>query len=370
MPFNLAGVTQGTAAGWLTQESLLATTQLFVERYLSSYPLLSLFKTVTHDSKKLIIQQLINILGTGKLTAKPESGFRLDPQMFTEKLVQPFFDQYIIDLDDDQLLSLQDPLSRVSVVPGTVEAAVRSLNGQMSYHIETMLRTLHTIIAGMLSTAGGYTLTTRDGVEHLIDWGFKTSIFDADWRTGSTDVLTEFGRMKQKFRRLNQGKDPNAYVFPGNFHNQFLLANDELRQNFIVRFPEIMRAVLPTLEIPLSTDQRSQSPRIIIINDAIVDEDSAPATGTDADLVDVWPGNIFAMAYVDEMDNNFVLNTVRTQDNDFKGGWSTRFFREENPPSAHVRLSHNYIPSFGRPERVMICKVSATDAESLPDDIT
>lgn len=365
----LQGNTQGTAAGWLTRENLIGLQELFNEKFLSQYPLLSLFETATHDSKKMVIETMIHLLQTGVLTARPEAGRRLDPTMLSKRLIQPFFDQYILDLEDDQAVSLMLPGSG-GVTPSALEQAVRKLTSGVGTHIETYWRTLHKIIAGIMSTPGGYTLTTADGVEHSIDWGFPTSIYSADWATTSTDVLTDFGRMKRKFKRLNQGRDANFYVFPGNFHNQYLLANTELREAFIVRHPEIMRAVIPTLELPQGDGDRSaKPPRIIIVDDAVIDESSSAATGTDDDLVDVWPRNIFGIGYSDSIDDNFKLNTVRTIDNEFKGGLSTTLFREENPPSYHIRVSGNHVPSWANPNRYMICKVSASATEVTIADI-
>lgn len=370
--FTFQGKSRGTAAGWLTDEELISLQNQFTEKYISAFPLLSLFRQEVHSSNHLIIQKMTKILGVGKQTARPEPGRRLDLDMIERVMVETFFDQYILEFDGIQHMSLTNPSGAMAIAgEDGLRAALRYLTNGVGQYVETYMRTLHLLVAGIMSTPNGYTLTTADGVEHDINWGFQTSTYGADWETASTDVLSEFAGMLYKFTKRNQGRKPNLFVFNSSFHNKFLLKNDELRGEFITRHPDIAAAIIPGLSIPQAARDRVNAPKVLFVDDSYVDESSSAATGEFADLVDVWPHNIFGMGYQDPSEDNFVMNTVRTLDNNMQGGLHTSMFQDGyNPPCYKVRVSGNHVPSWALPSRFMICKVSAANTHTLPSDVS
>ena len=364
----LPGATAGLATGYLQQSELVGMLELFWEEYFNGRPLLRLFKERVRRSRQFIIKQFINLLSVGSLTARPESGKRLDPTMMAPLFVEPHFDQYAIDLESDQFLALANPTNDNLFAIDATEDALTRLRADFSAHIETYTRTLHYYIARVLSSPGGATINIS-GEPDLINWGFETADFSSDWATSTTNIQTEFAAMKAKFRARSRGKDPNLVIVNHNFVRAFVTGNDTLRDDFLPRNNSVMEDWLRALSLPQDNSDRGGNMQVVYVSDGYIDETTSSATGTADDIKDQWPLNIMTLAYVDPNDENFILNTVRTLDNDFKGGPSVDLYMKHAPKRAHLYFSGNYVPSWSDPTKVMICKVSATTAISYPADV-
>lgn len=311
-------------------------------------PILGFDDPTVVDSEDFIIETFVELLKIGTFTARPEAGVRDNLEKMRKALGSVAFLSDSFDLKGWDMLNLVQPPDPNETRPtrASRRKGLKRVNTQTRLRVRKQLRTYNNLAAQILCKQTP-TITDRNGTTVQLNYGTTFRANSADWTAAGTNILLDFEKMLNEYIDANHGRRPNKVLFRRNFHQKYILQNDELRKEFCARQPGLLRGFLTLPE--LGQPQPMEFETIIV--DDVIDINGG---GTTADLSKIWADDIMTFVHKDE---TIEFVTAETADNDYKGGMNTYFSESDNPRKQEISTHSNGAFSIGQGERIQINKL-------------
>lgn len=354
----LGGQTGPSLPDLLSPESLMESVKFWGEQYYNQDPVLSFFDEKAVSSEEVLVETVIKLLKTGRMTVGPEAGQRADLARYAARLVRVLYQQYEFSAADNHAAMLRNPGSAKSMADQDIlTQASEWLVENEKDHVDLYWRTLAKVVYAVMQ--GQTTVSGVDASNQTIefDFGVEVQSASASWATSTTDVIGDFQRFINLFRLRNGGKAPSDIFVPFDFHSRYILANAELREGLGPYNAELMKNPRTALQI---ITEENVGPGTKIHFCARASEASGANEGLVTNHTQMWNPRYMTLALKEPTDTggNFKLYTAKTKSNGMMGGIYSYSAELVNPMKDIVVIGGNHFPAVKNPNRVMPCDLT------------